>query len=93
MNTLNNVIKQVVENQDTFELRSLIKELPHTLEEAADVFCERFELGNWFYEQMVTNEVNVTEELVNICDNLQYEEDEAGSRADEDEMSYRLAVA
>lgn len=45
------------------ETVDLLNKLPTDSEEAAGYYCDKLELGGWFYESMILNDVDIREEL------------------------------
>jgi hypothetical protein len=99
MKTINHKTKSLVQVIDdhvicdlgSWELRELVDNLPEHTEEAASAFCDRFDLGDWFYEAMVINEVDINLELINIGARLEQEEEEAARDRAEIDRDYRMA--
>jgi len=76
---------QILYKASSWDMEELVGALPEKNEEACDKFCERYELGNWFYEALTLNEINITELLVDLGNEREVEEKEAEcDRADID---------
>lgn len=52
-------IIQVTADLSCLDIAELLKSWPADIEEAAGEFCDRFELGSWFYEQLVAYEIDI----------------------------------
>jgi len=82
------LIKQVIQAvvadlsmSDTRELKEYITHEADEEETQAEEFCDRFDLGNWFYDAMIDNEINIVDELDGIFmrkynDSLELQEEE-----------------
>lgn len=68
---------QILYEATSWELEELVGALPEENEEACDKFCERYELGNWFYEALTLNDIDITELLVDLGNEREVEEKEA----------------
>jgi hypothetical protein len=82
--TLYDVIEHVVAGLETEKIKEFAGSLPEHSEEAANKFCERFELGNWFYEAMTLNSVQIGQVLDDIV--AQFEEQERIGSQDRAEL-------
>lgn len=71
------ITDQVVGEHSSEELRELIDRLPEDTEEAASDFCDAFDLGGWFYEAMVLNDIDISEVLIDVAETHYQEEQEA----------------
>lgn len=56
---LEQTVCHVVARHNSLEVAQLLRILPEEPEDAASAFCDRFELGNWFYEALVLNEADI----------------------------------
>jgi len=87
---LTDLIKdQILYEATSWELEELVGTLPEENEEACDKFCERYELGNWFYEALILNEIDITELLVDLGNEREVEEKEAQRDRDDIERDLR----
>lgn len=76
------VLIGLIENNLLFEhhstdIQQIVDDLPEDNDEALGRFCDRFELGNWFYEAMQMNEIDISTELIDIGTRRQAEESES----------------
>lgn len=67
LDLLEETIGHVVARLNSLDLSQLAVQLPEDIEEAAEDFCERFELGNWFYEALIVNEAKIGSMLSRIA--------------------------
>lgn len=79
----------ILYEHNSFDLQELVDNLPEETEEAAGYFCDRFELGNWFYEALIHSEIDISAELINIGARRQLEEKEASRDRAEHDRDYR----
>lgn len=84
-------IERVLIDKSSIDLRELIADLPSNNELAIGKFCDRYELGNCFYESMLLNAVEITDSLRLICN--QKELEELRTEEDQREISRDLRVA
>jgi len=64
--TINELIQEIIDDKDAKED-----------EQKIEMFCDRYELGNWFYDAMVINDVDIIEELNGIWMRKRIDEAEA----------------
>lgn len=83
------IVEQIVPEHASWELQELIDRLPETSEEAASDFCDAFELGNWFYDAMTVNDIDISEVLIDTAESRRVEEKEAEKDRDEADRSLR----
>lgn len=67
LNLLQQTVNHVVARLDSLDISQYIAELPEDTEEAIGAFCDRFELGNWFYDALILNEADVGAMLARIA--------------------------
>lgn len=72
--TVSELIEHVVADYHPVDITILAGSLPENIEEAASNFCDKFELGNWFYDAMVLNDVDIRAELNEIAEKRNREE-------------------
>lgn len=77
---LEEVIDRVVAKFNSLDISRVITKLPEHTEEAASAFCERFELGKWFYEALTLNDADIGSILDKIAQSRM--EDEADDALD-----------
>lgn len=75
---------RVLTGKSSIHIRDLVNALPENTEEAASFFCDHFELGNWFYEALILNEIDIANELLVI--GSRWERAEAEDSRDRDEL-------
>jgi len=85
------VIGQVISTYTSIDVCELIESLAEkrNLETIADMFCTVFELGGWFLETMIVNEIDVCEVLQDIREEKRASEDEAADLRKEIEEGLR----
>ena len=83
------IAEQVLGDHSSIELQELIDRLPENTEEAAGEFCDAFELGNWFYEAMILNDIDISEVLIDVAETRRAEEKEAEQDRAEAERDYQ----
>lgn len=89
---LTDLIKeQVLHYATSWELQELISTLSDENDEACGKFCDRYELGNWFYEALILHDIDITELLVDLGNERELEEKEAQHDRDEIEHDLRRA--
>ena len=66
----------VLYDRSSIDIQEIVDDLPEDSEEALSYFCDRFELGNWFYEALLMNEIDISDELITIGLNRGKEEKE-----------------
>lgn len=87
---LTDIIKeQLLFEATSWELEELVGTLPDENEEVCSKFCDRYELGNWFYEALILHDVDITELLVDLGNEREIEEKEAQRDRDEIERDLR----
>lgn len=59
------------------ELQELIDAMPEDRIDAATVFCEAMELGDWFFSAMAVNNIDINEVLRETAEARRVEEQEA----------------
>lgn len=91
MNFLDQLIERVVADKPSEVIESLIHSLPEDREEAIAGFCDQFELGNWFYEALIENRIDITEELEKIRVNKQLDEELIVAQSWEADRDYRAS--
>lgn len=74
LNLLQQTIDHVVARLDSLEVSQLIADLPENIEEAAEAFCDRFELGTWFIEALNLNEADIGSMLSRLANERMDEE-------------------
>ena len=57
------LIDMVLGDSNSEEISKIQQSLPEDHEEALGKFCYLYELGNWFYEAMILNDVDIFVEL------------------------------
>lgn len=67
----------VLVDQSSWAIQELVNSLSDDTEQAAAHFCDRFELGNWFYEALTLDNVDISAELINIGARKEREEQES----------------
>lgn len=83
------IADQVIAEHNSLELQELIDRLPENSEEAAGEFCDAFELGNWFYEAMILNDIDISEVLIDVAETRRAEEKEAEQDRADIERDYQ----
>lgn len=68
---------KVLYEHSSEELQELIDRMPEDENEALEDFCGALELGNWFYEALIINEIDVSELMIDLAEERQQEEREA----------------
>jgi len=72
------VIQSVLAEEPSHSVDLLQRELsPLDFDEQLSEFCDKYDLGNWFYEAMTLNEVDIISELVGIFRHKFQDEQEA----------------
>ncbi len=84
------IIHQVLFDQSSFELDELTLDL-HINDEPLSMFCDRFDLGDWFYDQMTLAEVDIVAEVSVLADMHRESEREAMEYEAEVERDLRAA--
>lgn len=64
---LEETVDHVVAQLSSLDISQHIADLPKDTETATGAFCDRFELGNWFYEALTLNEVDIGSMLARIA--------------------------
>lgn len=80
---------QILGEATSWELEELVGTLPDETEEACGKFCDRYELGNWFYEALTLHDIDITELLIDLGNERDAEEKEAQRDRDEIERDLR----
>lgn len=80
---------QVLYELSSWELNDLIASLPDENEEQLDTFCKRYELGNWFYEALIINEIDIVNLLSDLVIERRQQEVEAERDRADIEHDYR----
>lgn len=76
---------QVLYEKASWELDELMGKLPDDSDEQLDYFCQQFELGNWFFEALQLNEIDLVDLLSELAGERRQEEAEAErDRADQE---------
>lgn len=75
---LEETIGHVVARLNSLDLHQIIRELPGNTEEAAEAFCDRFELGTWFWEALTLNDADIGSILSRLAEQKMEEEAEDG---------------
>lgn len=79
----------VTVNESSWELEEIADSLPADTEDAAGQFCDKYELGNWFYEALTLNDMDIEAELRVIIYQKRQEEHEAAEELAEIESDLR----
>ena len=77
--------EQVLAEHASADIGELVDHLPEDSEDAAREFCEALSLGDWFYDAITLNNIDINEALINIAEQRRREEVEA--------MDERMAAA
>lgn len=72
--TIRQIAEMVVDDQHSSEIIEIVDALPGNHEDAAAAFCDRYELGNWFYDAMILNDYDIREQLIDISNKKMVEE-------------------
>jgi hypothetical protein len=64
---MHRVIKEVLSDYASDSLTEMAFELENSESSIAD-FCDRFELGNWFYDQMMLADIDIVDEVSVLAD-------------------------
>lgn len=94
--TLRNIIEMVVADRDSDELGEFVRQtftLDMSTEEASEEFCDKFDLGDWFYEAMILNDIDIVSELDSIKLSRQVEEEEGREMREASEEVIRQTQA
>lgn len=86
----------IVTEHESWELQELIDRLPEDTEEAANDFCDAFNLGDWFYDAMILNEIDISEVLIDVAEARRNKEKEAAadrSEVDRDRLAAQVGLA
>jgi hypothetical protein len=83
------ITSQVIIDHTSWELQELIDRMPENTEEAASDFCGAFDLGNWFYDAMILNDIDISEVLIDTAQTRRSEEKEAADDQAEIERDYQ----
>ncbi len=83
------IVDHVLHEHNSHELQDIINRLSDNTEEAAGEFCDGFELGNWFYEAMTLNDIDISEVLIDIAETRRAEEKEAEQDRADMERDYQ----
>jgi hypothetical protein len=76
---------QLLWEEASWDLREYIGKLPDDNDEALRQFCDRYELGNWFFEALQLHDVCIADLLEEIAVEHQQQEHEAErDRADQE---------
>ena len=81
----------VIVDETSWSLQELVNRLPEDVEVAASTFCDRFRLGDWFYDALVINDVDINAELITIGARKEQEEREAANDRAEVDRDLRQA--
>lgn len=84
--------EQVLAEHGSEELQTLIDAMPDESSEAASEFCDALELGNWFYEAMLTNEIDISDVMIDLAEERRLEEEEESKHRWEIEQDMRRAT-
>ncbi len=68
---------QIIWEESSAEVREYANQLPDDNDEALKVFCDRYELGVWFYEALQAHDVSLAELLEGIAVERAIAEEEA----------------
>lgn len=71
---LTQVIDMVLAESNSEEIGKIILSLPQGNEEALSKFCYLYELGNWFYEALILNDIDIFAELEHLMEERVNEE-------------------
>jgi len=66
LDTLESVVRMIVADMHPIEIRELVDQLPLDWSEQLSAFCDRFDLGNWMYDVMTLNNID----LVNLLNQI-----------------------
>ncbi len=83
------IADHIVGEHTSWELQEIIDRLPEGDEEAASEFCDAFDLGDWFYEAMIINDIDINEVLIDLAEQRRIEEEEAARDRAEIDRDYR----
>nr|DAM65861.1 MAG TPA: hypothetical protein [Caudoviricetes sp.] len=61
------ILCEILFEKTSEELNKLVLDLQINDEPLAE-FCDRFELGNWFYDQMTLADIDIIDEIAVIAD-------------------------
>lgn len=86
------IIRQVVSNLSVEELYELALDLQIS-DEKLLTFCDRFELGNWFYDEMTLLGVKIVDEISVIADEAKAERQAEVDNINTMEKEYRIATS
>ena len=64
---ISSVISEVLSDHASDALSELVFELENSEAPLAD-FCDRFELGNWFYDQTMLADIDIVDEVSVLAD-------------------------
>lgn len=67
LSLMHRVIKEVLSDYASDSLTEMAFELENSESSIAD-FCDRFELGNWFYDQMMLADIDIVDEVSVLAD-------------------------
>lgn len=91
IDTLRQTIEMVLADRNSLEIDELIGALSDEAEEAASQFCDRLDLGNWFYEALTLNDIDIVSMLSEINDDIRLLEKEAENDRAEIQRDYQTA--
>lgn len=83
------IVDLVLIEHNSVELQELIDRFAESIEDAAEDFCDAFDLGNWFYDAMILNDIDISEVLINTAESRRIEEKEAENDRTEIERDYQ----
>lgn len=87
---LETFIKECVLAESTsWDLEDFVDELPRDNEAACEKFCRKYDLGDWFYEAMILNDIEIDDLLLRKTVELKKQEKEAEKEMIEQENDYR----
>ena len=80
---------QILTNHNSVELQGLIDQLPEDELDAQVEFCEAFDLGHWFVDAMIMNNIDISEVLIDVAETRRAEEKEAEQDRADMERDYQ----
>lgn len=84
------VLARVLEDETSVELDELAMDL-HISENALSLFCDKFDLGGWFYDELTLAEVDIVDRISDMAEQRRREETDALEEQRENERDRRQA--
>lgn len=84
------ILARVLEDETSAELYELSMDL-HISKNALSLFCDRFDLGGWFYDELTLADIDIVDRIGDMAEQRRREETDTLEEQRENERDRRRA--